>query len=128
MVDKQRLLPCWCRRRDGNPEPDEYARVDPTLTRILKDRREWESYEDGAWDHAPNRVHVATAWGEFAQPLHIAIGFAAADGPRWEVHYPSPDEDFRAPAETYTSRDALLTELDRLEHLGHQLIYTRAIP
>jgi len=111
-----------------NPNPDEYDLVDPTLTRILEGRREWESYEDGTWDHVPNRDHVATARGEFAQPLHIAVGFTAADGPRWEVHYPSPDEDFRAPAETYTSRDALLAELDRLEHLGHQPIDTRPIP
>ncbi|KXF52295.1 hypothetical protein AXA44_10910 [Rhodococcus sp. SC4] len=109
-----------------NPEPDEYDLVDPTLTRMLKGRREWESYEDGTWDHVPNRGHVEAAWGEFAQPLHIAVGFTA-DGPRWEVHYPSPDEDFRAPAETYTSRDALLAELDRLEHLGHQPIHTRSI-
>ena len=111
-----------------NPRPDEYDLVDPTLTRILEGRREWESYEDGTWDHVPNRDHVARAWGEFAQPLHIAVGFTAADGPRWEVHYPSPDEDFRAPAETYTSRDVLLAELDRLEHLGHQPIDTRPIP
>ncbi|QSE86028.1 MULTISPECIES: hypothetical protein [Rhodococcus] len=111
-----------------NPKPDEYDLVDPTLTRILQGRREWESYEDGTWDHVPNRDHAATAWGEFAQPLHIAVGFAAADGPRWEVHHPSPDEDFRTPAETYTSRDALLAELDRLEHLGHQPIDTRSIP
>lgn len=111
-----------------NPNPDEYDLVDPTLTRMLTGRREWESYEDGTWDHVPNRDHVATAWGEFAQPLHIAVGFTAADGPRWEVHHPSPDEDFRTPAETYTSRDALLAELDRLEHLGHQPIDTRPIP
>ncbi|KXX54190.1 hypothetical protein AZG88_25230 [Rhodococcus sp. LB1] len=86
-----------------NPKPDEYDLVDPTLTRMLKGRREWESYEDGTWDPVPNRDHVATVWGEFAQPLHIAVGFAAADGPRWEVNYPSPDEDFRAPAETPSS-------------------------
>ncbi|RYF41970.1 MAG: hypothetical protein EOO27_45705 [Comamonadaceae bacterium] len=48
--DYHKLRDTW-----DNPKPDEYDLVDPTLTRVLKGRREWESYEDGTWDHVPNR-------------------------------------------------------------------------
>jgi len=91
-----------------NPKPDEYDLVDPALTRMLKGRREWESYEDGTWDHVPSRDHVATAWGEFAQPLHIAVGFTAADGPGGRSTIPPRTRIFAplprpTPAETRSS-------------------------
>ncbi|OMQ28726.1 hypothetical protein BK799_29035 [Rhodococcus sp. D-1] len=51
--------------------------------------------------------------------MHIAVG-RDAGAPVWKVYFPAPDESRRDPVETYTSRDALVAELDRLEELGHR--------
>ncbi|ANS32670.1 hypothetical protein R1CP_40450 (plasmid) [Rhodococcus opacus] len=68
----------------------------------------------------PNRPHASQAWGNFAEPLSIAVS-ANTDGPTWKVHYPNPGEGRgNPPSETYTTRDALIAELGRLEQLGHQ--------
>lgn len=104
---------------EGVVGENEYDIVDPVLTRLLRSRREWEGCEDSTWDHVGSRRQVFDAWGEFAQPMHIAVGRDSGT-PVWKVYFPTPDESRRDPGETYTSRDALVAELDRLEELGHQ--------
>ncbi|GAF48539.1 hypothetical protein RW1_055_00350 [Rhodococcus wratislaviensis NBRC 100605] len=108
------------RAADDLPADGLFDLIDPTLTRILTARREWDNFEDSSWDHVPHREYAFQAWGNSAEPLSITVS-ENANGPIWEVYYPnSGDGRSSPPSETYTNRDALVTELDRLEQLGHQ--------